>query len=193
MRCYITNNLFDMKKICTLFFILLTCLSAFAGKPKIAYDKQETDGTRVVCTEYENMYMTWSNGGRMAVSASIAANSDSVYYFLNLRLHEGDITLEKGRKLLIKFKSDEILEVQNQNPIGELDHEPGTDFVYPFYLLSDDAIKKLSSTDEVVKIRIEHDGGYIDRDIKKFNKKFIDHYGSLSERLQSSNSVYDGF
>ena len=186
-----------MKKFLTLLLVLLSGLSAYAGGPKIVIDKVEEDGSRVVFTSEETLYTTWSSGSSFGLSATVAKDG-SVLYFLNLTLNEGDITMEKGRKLLLKLKSGETIELQISNPIGPGDYtihqsSLGIDHLYhPFYPISEEVIQKLLK-DDVVKVRVEDDAEHYDRNVKKFMKRFNELYKLLTETLATSNSVYDNF
>lgn len=174
---------------------LLVSVSLFS---QIRIDKVEEDGSRVIISDESNIYTGWTNAAAMSLSYMFTDGLE--VYSITLCLNEGKMQFEKGRKLLLKFKDNTTMELVNRDHIGPADYEyrvtsVGTDYyTYPKYSVSVEDIQKIING-EVVKIRIENDIEFFDRDIKKnkFSKALKKAFDAISSRKTVKNDVYEGF
>lgn len=178
-----------MKRIVFFFLLILSLSHAYA----------ETSQKLFSCVSgIKELYSGMSNSAAFQIGTDVYP--DSIQYCLNLGLNEGQITMPKGAKLLIKYKTGEILELENSVPItasdishirnNVVDHYE----IYPSYPITLEQLNKLAS-EEIEKIRIELTGGYIDRKVKKVNKKVGTSLQSLIDYInqKKNSSIYDGF
>lgn len=165
------------------------------------YDKTEDD-IRVIISDDEKMYKKISGYAMFNLSLSLSeTNEDLRLWRLNLSLYEGDMTIAKGRLLLIKFKDGSVMELKNKSEIGPLDYKTryiggGITYHYvcPSYDVSRKNLEKLLK-EKVVKVRIENDFSYIDRKImsKDFQININRLYDQVEESLSKSNDVREDF
>lgn len=181
------------------FFIAMCLVSSTITFAQISADKVEEDGSRFIITQNSNIYTRWTNAAAFNLSYNLKVNGEE-YYEMTLCLNEGKMRFEEGRKLLIKFKDDSILELKNNKKIGPADYKyqvssSGTSyFTFPRYLITEEEIQKIING-EVVKIRVENDIEFFDRDIKKnkFSKGMKTAFEAIQARKQTKNDVYEGF
>ena len=185
-----------MKEILLLAVCFISSSIAFA---QISADKVEEDGSRWIVTENSNLYTGWTNAASFNLSYSLKVNGEETYE-ITLCFNEGKMQFEKGRKLLIKFKDSSILELINNKEIGPTDYKYKTSptgtsyFTFPRYSVTEEDINKIIDG-EVVKIRVENDIEYFDRDIKKnkFSKGLKRAYEAIKAKKETKNDVYEGF
>lgn len=166
---------------------------------QITKDKVEPDGGRLISTGYTNLYRHMVNAAAFNLSYTLTADSIEGY-FLTICLNEGKMQFGRGKKLLIKFADNSMMELENSTEIGPADYEYkvsqyGTNyFTYPQYDINVEQIKRIING-EVVKKRIENDIEYFDRDIKKnkFSKGLKELFEAIDARKQAKNNVYEGF
>lgn len=185
-----------MKKYLLVVFCLLLSVSVFS---QIRVDKVEEDGSRFIITDNSNIYTAWSSAAAMNLSYTLTASGDENYQ-ITLCLNEGKMQFDEGRKLLIKFKDNSIMELINCDHIGPADYKYSVNkystsyFTFPKYNVTVDEIQKIASG-EVVKIRIENNIEYFDREIKKnkFSKAVKNAFDAINTRKTVKNDVYEGF
>ena len=163
------------------------------------------DSTRVIISHSKNLYSEWASGASFSVEYCQTNNSE--LWFLSLCLNEGKRTIDKGRKMLLKFEDGSIIELENCEEIGIADYEYevtsyGTNYyVYPSYTITEEQIQKIINGN-VIKVRIEINTGYLDREIKGKKKKSVK--GRMSEDMKEiydnvkaaslqKKSIYDDF
>lgn len=115
------------------------------------------------------------------------------FYQIEVIFDEGKLQFHEGAKLLLKFKDDSILELQNTKEIKPEDNEVLLSHVYvsPLYNVTEEDLKKIIAG-EVVKIRVEHSSGFFDRSIKK--NKFSKGLKTMYENSRSGkHDVYQKF
>lgn len=182
---------------------IITCLLAFLcihnATAQINKDKMYNDGSRAILSESYNLYRKFTSAASWYLACIISKNGDE-QYSLEVTLNEGKQQINKGRKLLLKSKDNKIIELVNSTKIGPADYtynvtRYGTSYyVKPSYDISEEDIKKLLKAD-IIKIRIETDFGYIDKDIKatKFKENLEKMYNAIIEAKKKPNDIYDGF
>ena len=105
-----------------------------------------------------------------ALSLCCNASSTDTIYMISLMLNEGKQQIDVNRKLLIKMEDGSIITLSNISKIGPSDYEIRTGgvvteyIVYPSYPVSKEDLLRMINND-VIKIRIETDIDYIDRNI----------------------------
>lgn len=185
-----------MKKLLLLAVCFVTSTIAFA---QISADKVEEDGSRWIVSENSNIYTGWSNAAAFNLSYDLKVNGEETYE-ITLCLNEGKMQFEEGRKLLIKFKDGSMMELKNNKKIGPTDYKFQTSkygtsyFTFPHYSVTEEEIQKIIDG-EVIKIRIENDIEFFDRDIKKnkFSKGMKKAYDAIIAKKKTKNDVYEGF
>lgn len=185
-----------MKKFLLFAVCFISSSIAFA---QISADKVEEDGSRWILTENSNLYTGWTNAAAFNLSYTLKVNGEETYE-ITLCLNEGKMQFEEGRKLLIKFKDDSMMELKNNKKVGPTDYKYQTSrtgtsyFTFPHYSITEEEIQKIIDG-EVVKIRIENDIEYFDRDIKKnkFSKAMKNAYEAIKAKKETKNDVYEGF
>ena len=122
-------------------------------------------------------------------------------YCITLTLNEGQMTIAKGRKLLLKFKDESVMELENVREIelidNKLEHSRTTSYylVYPQYVVTEEQLDKIMNN-EVIKLRIENNVEFLDRTIKKnrFSQGIKKAYEDIQNQLKSTNnSLYENF
>ena len=187
-----------MKQYIILLVLVLASISNVFAQ-KINKDKMEEDGSRVILSESYNLYTKWTSAAGFYL-AYIKNSSDSEEWSFEITLNEGKLTMGRGRNLLIKTDKGDVFELENDKEIGPSDYDynvssSGTDYyVKPSYILSEKQIKELLDSN-IIKIRIETNGGSIDRDIKpkKFTKALKEMYEAICLAKTKTNTVYDNF
>lgn len=185
-----------MKRYLIFILGLLFTTSAFS---QIAIDKVEEDGSRIIITGAQNIYTRLVNAAAIRV-CFIKTSEDDHLYSIRLTLNEGKMQFDKGRKLLLKFADDSIMELENTKEIGPADYEysvtsAGTYyFTFPEYEVTEEDIEKIIEG-QVVKIRVENNIGFFDRDIKKnkFSKALKKLYDAINAKKETKNDVYQNF
>lgn len=185
-----------MKKLLFLAVCLFSTTIAFS---QISADKVEEDGSRWIVTKNSNIYTGWNNAAALNLTYILAVNGEETYE-ITLCLNEGKMQFEEGRKLLIKFKDDSMMELKNNRKIGPADYKynvtsTGTDYyTFPQYPITEEEIKKIIAG-EVIKIRVENDIEFFDRNIKKnkFSKGIKTAYEAIKAKKETKNDVYEGF
>jgi hypothetical protein len=185
-----------MKKFILLTLCFVTCSIAFA---QIDVDKVEDDGSRLIVGEYYNLYTGLTNTASFKLSCNILVNGEETYNII-LCLNEGKMQFNEGRKLLIKFKDGSVMELKNNKEIGPADYEivqplKSVHYItYPRYSVTEEEIQKIIDG-EVVKVRIENNIDFIDRNIKK--NKFSDgikkSFAAIKAKKETQNDLYEGF
>ena len=177
-------------------FCLLISVNLFS---QIEIDKVEGNGSRFIITKHKNIYTEWTSAAAMSLSYMLTSGGDENYQ-ISLCLNEGKMQFDKGRKLLIKFKDNSIMELVNSVHIGPADYKVditrfGTDYyTYPTYNVSVEDIQKIING-EVVKIRVENNLEFFDRNIKKnkFSTVIKNAFEAINSRKTVKNDVYEGF
>lgn len=185
-----------MKKILSIMFYLLVTANLFS---QIKIDKVEEDGSRIIISNNSNIYTGWTNAAAINLSYLLTA-SGLENYQITLCLNEGKMQFEKGRKLLLKFKDNTMMELVNCERIGPADYQYqvtniGTNYyTFPKFNVSEEELHKIING-EVVKIRIENDIEFFDRDIKKnkFSNGLKKAFDAINSRKTVKNDVYEGF
>lgn len=185
-----------MKKFLLLAVCVISSTIAFA---QIKADKVEEDGSRWIVTDNTNLYTGWTNAAAFNLSYSLKVNGEESYE-ITLCLNEGKMQFEEGRKLLIKFKDGSMMELKNNQKIGPADYKYQTSssgtsyFTFPHYSVTEEEIQKIIDG-EAIKIRVENDIEFFDRDIKKnkFSKGLKNAYEAIKAKKETKNDVYEGF
>lgn len=185
-----------MKKLLFLAVCLFSTTIAFS---QISADKVEEDGSRWIVTDNTNLYTGWSHAAAFNLSYSLKVNGEETYE-ITLCLNEGKMQFERGRKLLIKFKDGSMMELKNNQKIGPADYEYETSsfgtsyYTFPQYSITEEEIQKIIDG-VAIKIRIENDVEFFDRDIKKnkFSKGMKTAYEAIKAKKGTKNDVYEGF
>ena len=185
-----------MKKILLVTLCLFFSANMFS---QIRIDKVEEDGSRYIITEHDNIYTKMTTAASLYLNY-ILMNSGDENYYITLCLNEGKMEFDKGRKLLLKFKDNSVMELVNCDEIGSTDYKYnvtrfGTDYLtYPTYNVTEEEIQKIIDGN-VVKIRIENNIEYFDRDIKrnKFSKALKTAYDAINAQKNVKNDIYEGF
>ncbi len=180
-------------------FILVGIITSTFTFGQVRIDKVEEDGSRFILTENSNIYKGWTNAGAFNLCYTLKVNGEEDYD-MTLCLNEGKMQFEEGRKLLLKFKDGSMMELKNHEKIGPTDYKYqvssiGTSyFTFPKYILTVEEIQKIIDG-EVIKIRIENDVEFFDRDIKKnkFSKGMKKAFESINAKKTTKNDVYEGF
>lgn len=186
-----------MKKL--LFFMLGLFFYSTSVFSQIAVDKVEEDGSRYIIATSELLYRGWDYSAGFRLSYIELPDSDPIYT-LSVNLNEGKMQFDKGRKLLLKFKDDSILELENIEEIGPGDYEfevtsAGTNYyTFPKYKITEEDIEKIIAG-QVVKIRVENNIEFFDREIKKnrVSKGLKSMYDAIKAKRETKNDVYQGF
>ena len=170
-------------------FLSLFIINVYA---QIAIDKVEKDGSRTIITKEK-----WINGNESAsIGCIISPDGKNSVYVLIMKVHKMEI--DEGRKLLLKFKDESIMELKNRKKIGPLDYVWWSYLtsricsVLPEYVLMEEDIDKIIQND-VVKMRLENNIEYIDLKCKKFSKVIKEQYESINSVKSKKNGIYDGF
>lgn len=183
------------------FFISAICLFAsYSLFAQISIDKVEEDGSRIIVSDYHNIYTEWSSAAAACVEYILIPEDDVEHYEILFSLNEGKMQFDEGRKLLLKFKDGSVMELSNTEVIGPADYKYsvtkyGTNYyTYPSYKVTEEQLKQIISG-EVVKIRIENNIEYFDREIKKnkFSKAIQQSYEAILSKKQVKNDVYTNF
>lgn len=186
-----------MRKL--LIVLILTVVGVCNASAQINKDKMYDDGSRAILTDSYNLYRKFSSAAAWYLACIIEQDGTETYSF-QVTLNEGKQQIDVGRKLLFKTKAGKIIEFENNEKIGPADYtydvsRYGTSYyVKPSYNVTEEEIKNLLSED-IVKIRIETDFGYIDRDIKpsKFKENLQKMYDAIVAAKKKQNSIYEGF
>lgn len=186
-----------MKKILFLMFAVLLCANTFA---QVNIDKTNEDGTRIVSSHAENIYTNWTNAAAIRLNYYYIPEDDYGHFEISITFNEAKMTIDEGRKLLLKKKDGSIIELVNNTEIGVADYDYevtkyGTNYyVRPDYMVTEAQIKEIIDGD-IVKIRVETNLGYFDRDIKKnkLSKGLEKQYQAVLGAIAEEKTVYDGF
>lgn len=186
-----------MKKIITILLLAITFISN--SNAQINMDKMYEDGSRAILSNPYYLYRKFSTAASCYLACIIGRNGNE-QYFLTVTLNEGKKQIDKGRKLLFKSKDGKIIKLANSKKIGPSDYtynvtRSGTYYyVTPSYYASTENIESLLNAD-IIKVRIETDFGYIDRDIKskKFKEKLGKMYNAVLEAKKKPYNLYEGF
>ena len=145
-------------------------------------DRLNQNGKREISSKYEKLYESLTGMGVYnLILVQDNENTDEISIYLHLQLREGDVIMSEGRKLLIKFDDDSIMELSNLCEVS-------------IYLLSSDNLASLLNKN-AVKIRIDTDKGYFDKKIneKKFKEKIGKLYNQVLTKSKGSSNIRDGF
>lgn len=188
-----------MKKILLIFVAFIGFHSMQAQeKNYIASDNIDTEGWRTIFSKAENIYSTFNTGAGGQLEALVSPSGD-VTYFFRICFNEGKFTMVEGSLLLLKLGDGSTMELHS-NHIGPSDYtynvtKYGTVYyVWPIYEITEEQIHQIADFD-VTKIRVQFDGGTVDRDIKKgkLSKLFSKAYPAIKSALTQTKSVYDNF
>ena len=180
-------------------FCLFISINIFS---QIEIDKAELDGTRFIVSKRKSVYSLGRKGADVGL-AYIRTSSGNECYQIDLYLDEGKIEIDRGRILLIKLKDDTVIELKNCSHIGPGDYKyeeimfAPHYYTNPMYIVSLEDLKKIING-EVVKIRIENDIEFFDRNIQwnKFSKALKKAFDAIESRKKVKNvkaDVHDGF
>lgn len=187
-----------MKRSVVTFFCFFVALCGFA---QVSVDKVEPDGSRILLTKDFRMYdfkLIFCGFGSLSFTKMPDGRD---MYCIFLTLNEGEMTIDKGRKLLLKFKDETVMELENVKDIelidNKLEHSRTTSYylVSPQYPVTKEQLEKIMKN-EVIKLRIENDVEFLDRTIKKnrFSQGIKKAYEDIHNKVKSTNnSLYEGF
>ena len=121
-----------MKKI---LFLILLALYSINSLSQVTVDKAEQDGSRIMLTEEFRIYdYKLTSCGFARLNCVIDSNGEE-NYFIGLTLNEGRMTISKGRKLLLKFQDDSVMELENTEEIELIDNKREQSLSHSFYLV----------------------------------------------------------
>ncbi len=156
-----------MKKCALILFLVYSSLTVFAQTTKttIVVDKEQ-NGRRIILTKREFLYSDGDHHANFGLSCS----EDKYYrsFILFIDFYEGKLQMEKGARLLLKFDDGSVIELRNQKKIGPYDYEVTKNVEYhveAMYKITPQQIKEMMDK-TLVKIRIEHSIGEIDREVQ---------------------------
>ncbi len=186
------------------FFITLLAITTinigFAQK-KIAIDKVEENGARMIGTEQYRIYL--KRGGQAFMGLGVVIDTAGCQsYVLMLKIYEQNkkYTFEIGRKLLLKCENGDIITLENTVKRGPADYENAISqygtfyYVNPAYKITKEEILAISQGN-VTKIRVETDIDEFDNEIKKnkLSKNITLLYNTLQEVLAEKKDIYTDF
>lgn len=178
----------------------LCLLFPYCVNAQIGMDKVEDDGRRFIMSETMSLYTGLTNGGSFFLGYSLFNNTDE-YYYLSLILNEGKTDIDRGRKLLIKLKDGTSMELSNTKEIGPENYDLRTNvngrlfyLTSPSYSISENELKRLIEG-EAIKVRVETNVDFFDRDIKKnkLSKGLKTAYEAIQKKKITKNELYEGF
>lgn len=181
------SNLFCMKRILFVALCVLYSLSTIAGNKDVIMIDTNDDNGRIIITKAERLYS--KSGFHADYHISAATHDGDTIYSLILEYKELIPILDKGKKLLLKLENGDIVVLTSDLDNYRKSYEPTLDVSYS---ISIDDLKKIASN-EVVKVRIETNTEFLDREVKKFNKNFSKLYEALFKRLKENQSIFDNF
>lgn len=182
-----------MKKI--LFFLTCIIMSLVtANAQKVSSDTMDEDGYRVTATKQGRFYM------KATAAASIKLiqmkKNDDVIYHIVIGFNEGRISISKGETMVLKFGNEETAEI-SAVANSEFSHMSGLSNTDPIYAVEYDVpvdIMNKIIKDKLVKIRIQTNDGYIDRDINKATKYLTEALANIEKATQKPlKSKYGDF
>lgn len=182
-----------MKKILIIAVCMIFSSVSYA---QVSIDKLEKDGSRVIISKYHQLYTKLTTAASFGLEYIEYPDGKS-FYFLSLTLNEGQLTIDEGRKLLIKFNDDSTMELENSKKIGIADYEAGykgSKLFSPKYIITEEQIHKIIDSN-VVKIRIETDTDFKDRNISNntLSKNLKKFYEGIKKAKSVPNNIYEGF
>lgn len=185
-----------MRKILSIMFCLFISINIFS---QIEIDKAELDGTRFIVSKRKSVYSLRMKGADVGL-AYIRTSLGDESYQIDLYLDEGKMGFDIGRRLLIKLKDDTVIELKNCVEIGPGDYKyeeimfAPHYYTNPMYIVSLEDLQKIING-EVVKIRIENNIEFFDRNIQwnKFSKALKKAFDAINSRKTVKNDVYEGF
>lgn len=188
-----------MKKY--ILFLILVLANVYNGfaQQNVSKDKMEEDGSRVILSKSYNLYTKLTSAAGYYL-AYVKNASGSEEWSFEITLNEGKLTIERGRKLLIKTDNGNIMELENNKEIGRSDYDYnvskyGTSYyISPSYIITEEQLNELLRSN-IIKVRIETNGGSIDRDIKpkKFAKSLKEMYEAICTAKTKAHTIYDDF
>ena len=155
--------------------------------------KIDEKSNRRFAAKAERLYRNMVNGTANFRLVYTELPDNNSFYQIEVIFDEGKLQFHEGAKLLLKFKDDSILELQNTKEIKLEDNKVLLSHVYvsPLYNVTEEDLKKIIAG-EVVKIRVEHSSGFFDRSIKK--NKFSKGLKTMYENSRSGkHDVYQKF
>lgn len=184
---------------------MIICLSSFANAQGVLIDTYAEDSSRIVVSNSKFLYQFISNNTTFSVGCIQNVNGEKIWA-LQLCICESKMTISPGRKLLFKFDNGDIMELTNYKDIGPADYEYKVTsskteyYVSPSYQITEDQILKITQGN-IVKVRIEHNAGFFDREMRGFTKKkpsrFPEYLGELyadvKVALSKERSIIDNF
>lgn len=186
-----------MKRLLIYALCLFASYSSFA---QISIDKVIEDGSRIIVSDYYNIYSERSSAAAACVEYIVLPKNNFEHYEISFALNEGKMQFDEGRKLLLKFKDGSVMELSNTKVIGPTDYEYTASkyvtnyYTYPSYEVTEEQLKQIISG-EVVKVRIENNIEYFDRKIKrnKFSKAIQKSYEAILSKKKVKNDIYTDF
>lgn len=172
----------------------------------VAVDKYSVeDSTRILVSNSKFLYQTISNSTMFSLGCVVTPSGRKLWS-LHLRIEEYKMTISQGRKFLIKFDDGTVMQLENHTEIGPADYDykvtsSGTKYsVSPNYVITEDQIMQIIKGN-VVKVRIENNTGYIDREMRGFTKKkpskfpeyLNEMYQNIQQALSSERKITDDF
>ena len=187
-----------MKRIFLLLLGLMPILAfsqvRILQKTDVLSDEIKNDGSRVIVSQYYSVFSALVTASTFTLDC-ITTKATQPQYFLHLYLNMGDILVEGGKALLLKLDNNEVIELKSLEESKYEISDSNRRIVDASYPIEESMLKKIMER-SIVKIRIEYNGGYFDRQFKK--NKFGDNlkiaYNNIQLALQKeSKSIRDDF
>lgn len=183
-----------MKRFFLFIFILISCCSTFAQ----SVDKDETDmnGNRTIITDEDEFDEDNTIGLKYTILAS--SKNDTIISICFTIEDWGN--MEKGRKLLLKFQDNSIMELTNsvdefRHPLaGHLSMFGPAMGIQPQFIVTKQQLDDIISK-KVVKLRFEQADDTIDIKVKKnkVSKILSECLSSIQKISGKEKNLYEGF
>lgn len=154
-----------MKRILALAAVVMIAASTFAQRVESDYVK---DDVRVIKLEEQNLYRRMFSAASIIMECYVGQNNKQVY-FLNLALNEDGVEISKDAMLALKFEDGSVMELKSvRDCTYELEAYENhlNKYTYPTYVMTSEQAQKIANGN-VIKIRIETTGNYLDYEIKR--------------------------
>ncbi len=182
------------KKIIVLVTMLMSMsILNLSAKIKVEIDQVNPEGSRIIQTSWFNAYTEWSTAGGMCVGAGVVNMDDKKFlqYFINMTLNEGGVNIDKGSKLLMKLGNNDIIELEATD---DFQYDYRNFMTYPRYWVTEAQLLQMVSND-VVKLRIQTQTGFLDRVIKKnkISNGIKESVPLINAALKQQKDIYSDF